>query len=349
MASICICRILSRYYHCQRQADLRNAARTTIRLLESLIRLAQAHARLMFREFVTVQDAIVAVTCVECSMQNSALLGSMNALHTRFPDEPQEEYSRQAKLVLKRLNLEDMVGAIGEMRSIENEGRADNDAENNFPSRSVNLLMDKDKDPISSTDEENDKVANNIDTSDDLSCAASPEQLTGVFPISSSELGTDVVTEDGALNTLASSICEVPSQRKERTAIANSSEQTCLRNPSTLRPVAKNKENVDSKTDNSTASSVDKSKNILQLFSKRPVAGLSATVSQISSKVPRSEGNGIFVTEELDDEDLEMDWPSDVLSSFQKEKIVNRSRTVLGGGSENSLSSNLIRFNSKKT
>lgn len=349
MPSICICRILSRYYHCQRQADLRNAARTTIRLLESLIRLAQAHARLMFREFVTVQDAIVAVTCVECSMQNSALLGSMNALHTRFPDEPQEEYSRQANLVLKRLNLEDMVGDIEGMRSIENEGKADNDAENNFQSRSVNLLMDKDKDPISSTDEENDKVANNIDISDDLSCSASPEQLTGVFPISSSEHGTDVVTEDGALNTLASSICETASQRKERTAIANSSEQTCLRKPSTLRPVAKIKDNVHSKTDNSTASSVGKSKNILQLFSKRPVAGLSATVTQISSKVPRGEGNGIFVTEELDDEDLEMDWPSDVLSSFQKEKTVNHTRTVLGGGSENSLSSNLIRFNSKKT
>lgn len=68
--------------------DMRSAARTTLRLLESLIRLAQAHARLMYRDVVTLQDAIVAVTCVECSMQNTALLGGVNALHSRLVKKP---------------------------------------------------------------------------------------------------------------------------------------------------------------------------------------------------------------------------------------------------------------------
>ncbi|XP_058029006.1 DNA helicase MCM9 isoform X2 [Ahaetulla prasina] len=101
--------ILVRYYQMQRQSDCRNAARTTIRLLESLIRLTEAHARLMFREIVTVEDAVTVVSVMESSMQGGALLGGANALHTSFPENPVEQYRMQCELILKKLELQDLL------------------------------------------------------------------------------------------------------------------------------------------------------------------------------------------------------------------------------------------------
>ncbi|NXB61999.1 MCM9 helicase, partial [Struthidea cinerea] len=101
--------VLVRYYQMQRQSDCRNAARTTIRLLESLIRLAEAHARLMFRDTVTLEDAVTVVSVMESSMQGGALLGGINALHTSFPDNPMEQYRTQCEIILERLELKDLL------------------------------------------------------------------------------------------------------------------------------------------------------------------------------------------------------------------------------------------------
>ncbi|CAO2628103.1 DNA helicase MCM9 [Lemmus lemmus] len=109
--------VLLRYYQMQRQSDSRNAARTTIRLLESLIRLAEAHARLMFRNTVTLEDAITVVSVMESSMQGGALLGGVNALHTSFPESPQAQYRRQCELILEKLELQSLLSE--ELRRLE--------------------------------------------------------------------------------------------------------------------------------------------------------------------------------------------------------------------------------------
>lgn len=102
-------RVLQEYYRCQRSVAQRDAARTTLRLLESLVRLSQGHARLMFREEVCVQDAVVAVALMEVSMQSSALVENVDALHTGFAVDPEKEYQNQAKLILTRLGLHDIL------------------------------------------------------------------------------------------------------------------------------------------------------------------------------------------------------------------------------------------------
>ncbi|KAI9909762.1 hypothetical protein PsorP6_010666 [Peronosclerospora sorghi] len=104
--------ILQRYYQRQRASDGRSAARTTIRLLESLTRLAQAHARLMCHSEVAVMDAVVAVFVMEVSKStdNSSemLEGAVESvLHSDFSENPQEEYLLQEKLVLEYLTLQE--------------------------------------------------------------------------------------------------------------------------------------------------------------------------------------------------------------------------------------------------
>ncbi|KFO24448.1 DNA replication licensing factor MCM9 [Fukomys damarensis] len=115
--------VLLRYYQMQRQSDARNAARTTIRLLESLIRLAEAHARLMFRDTVTLEDAVTVVSVMESSMQGGALLGGLNALHTAFPEDPQAQYQQQCRLILERLELQGLLSEeLQRLERLQNEG-----------------------------------------------------------------------------------------------------------------------------------------------------------------------------------------------------------------------------------
>lgn len=101
-------KVISSYYQLQRRSAAQNAARTTVRMLESLIRLAQAHARLMFRNEVIQLDAITAILCIESSMTTSAIVDSVgNALHSNFAENPDQEYAKQEKMILARLNSRD--------------------------------------------------------------------------------------------------------------------------------------------------------------------------------------------------------------------------------------------------
>ena len=54
----------------------------------------------MCHRAVNLQDAVVAVTVMECSMQGSALLGGMNILHSAFPRNADEELAHQGILYM---------------------------------------------------------------------------------------------------------------------------------------------------------------------------------------------------------------------------------------------------------
>jgi DNA helicase MCM9 len=83
------------------------AALLLILLLMSLVcsPVRQAHARLLVRSSVTLQDAVVAVLLADSSMAGASLLGATNALHTHFPADPDQEYLQQEAAVLRGLGL----------------------------------------------------------------------------------------------------------------------------------------------------------------------------------------------------------------------------------------------------
>jgi DNA helicase MCM9 len=99
--------VLESYYLLQRKNDARSAARTTVRLLESLIRLSQAHARIMCRRQVLLQDALMAILVVEASLNINSMLGMESVLHTEFPADPDAEYAEMKEKVLSHLGLDE--------------------------------------------------------------------------------------------------------------------------------------------------------------------------------------------------------------------------------------------------
>lgn len=58
--------LLNRHYEKSRSSQS-STIPVTVRFLESLIRLSQAHARLMFRNQVTLDDAVAVIRVMECT------------------------------------------------------------------------------------------------------------------------------------------------------------------------------------------------------------------------------------------------------------------------------------------
>lgn len=139
-------KILQAYYVYQRRCsdtnDVRDKARTTVRLLQSGIRLAQGHARFMQHENVTVMDAIVAVMLLEMTsltnidggdsiFRTSDLIPNLSTLlHTTFPEDPTSDYCITAERILSALKLEDLWINEFERIKVEDEKGMQQDVKN---------------------------------------------------------------------------------------------------------------------------------------------------------------------------------------------------------------------------
>jgi DNA helicase MCM9 len=112
--------VLAGYYRLRRGADAGAgargaggaAARATVRTLEALVRVAQAHARLMGRDEALLQDAVVAVALIDGAADGAGGggAGALGALpgggRDGFADDPDAEYAALEAAVLRAVRAD---------------------------------------------------------------------------------------------------------------------------------------------------------------------------------------------------------------------------------------------------
>lgn len=237
-------RVLQAYYRAQRGADVRNAARTTTRLLQSLIRLAQAHARLMLRTEVTVADAINAVALMESSMQGAALLGGINALHTAFPEDADLEYGNQVAIILETLGLEDLMEAeVQRLQHLSRNYRAADSHDSEDCTMATNLALstpvDRDSHSSRLVVARPDNVAcpydssNRIASEENLECAH--RQAAGSQLASSSRSLASDDNKGAETGTVESDLTIAPSHKLQGTSTAIAADEMFLHKSCSLQ------------------------------------------------------------------------------------------------------------------
>mmetsp|Transcript_20945 Transcript_20945/g.37100 ORF Transcript_20945/g.37100 Transcript_20945/m.37100 type:complete len:851 (+) Transcript_20945:172-2724(+) len=99
--------VITAYYKVQRGREDSESGRTTLRLLESLIRISKAHARLMARKDVAIVDAVVSVQVVEMSL--AASVENDTITRESFPSDPDMETWEATQGVLRELGLPHLI------------------------------------------------------------------------------------------------------------------------------------------------------------------------------------------------------------------------------------------------
>lgn len=95
--------LLRNYYKFCRSDSTRDPGRTTMRMFDSLIRLSQSHARLLFRSQVTVRDAATAIMLIESSLGFGKLIPPIDTVRKSIPLGPS---NAEVKEILERLDME---------------------------------------------------------------------------------------------------------------------------------------------------------------------------------------------------------------------------------------------------
>merc|ERR1711879_126725 len=93
------------FMRCRKYGQQSGTDITTCRIINSLIRLAQAHARLCYREEVLAEDAIIAIDLVDSTSAAARQLDDGNFIKKGFDQCPGQEYQAIRDRWLQELGL----------------------------------------------------------------------------------------------------------------------------------------------------------------------------------------------------------------------------------------------------
>ncbi|KAK2945453.1 putative DNA helicase MCM9 [Blattamonas nauphoetae] len=137
--------VLVAFYSSQRLSHHRSAARTTIRMLESAIRLAQAHARLMNRDTVLIVDAVAVAILMHLSVESLggsseprggyghglSAFRSDSIAKIPFPSDPDALFFQQGQEMLNLLELNHLIASLKTCLQQISGVSSDDDGSNN--------------------------------------------------------------------------------------------------------------------------------------------------------------------------------------------------------------------------
>lgn len=87
--------IISKYYQRCRDDPQRDYSRTTARMIDSLNRLAEAHARLMLRNTITISDAVIVIRLMESTHGFGRIIKKFDVIKEDLPLGPTEDEIRE--------------------------------------------------------------------------------------------------------------------------------------------------------------------------------------------------------------------------------------------------------------
>ncbi|MES1904297.1 MAG: DNA helicase mcm9 [Paramarteilia canceri] len=97
--------LVSKYYSLQRSNDSTNGLRTTVRLLESLVRLSCAHSKLMFKMEIDEDDVVEAIFIMEYSYRGIGMFENrLKVCQIQPPDDGQAAFNIRKEKILKFLS-----------------------------------------------------------------------------------------------------------------------------------------------------------------------------------------------------------------------------------------------------